>query len=236
MDTESLVHRRFYPISLLADEDFLYLMKHFCKEGLGYEYFARNKRRSAVWKSEAEFRALFQERIGDDSQGIKDLEKDFEDLIDYCQNKTGVPIVNKDIFDILTKEKADAINANANGEIDTDSYEAIMGGVETKQRWSEALLEIASSLNIEFEFLIVFQKKFSSSFKATIGDIPILFPNLKNSVIPLKNVIDVLKSGSDRKSNFFHLFYKPIGPVDDIRKKKIVNEIAKILIRETNPK
>ncbi len=74
-----------FPISLLADEDVLYLMKQFCKSGLGYEYFARGTRRIPLWKSEAEFRALFQERIGDSSKAIKTLEGDFEGLVNYCQ-------------------------------------------------------------------------------------------------------------------------------------------------------
>ena len=88
-------------ISLLADEDFLFLMKQYCKGGLGFEYFARNRRRQAVWKSEAEFRALFQQRIGDDSKAIKTLEYEFDDLAEYCQTKTGRPIVDEGIFEIL---------------------------------------------------------------------------------------------------------------------------------------
>lgn len=99
---------------------------------------------------------------------------------------------------------------------------------------SKALEEVAGELDIEFEFLIVFQKKFSSSFKATIGKIPILFPNIESGVVPLENVIDVLKSSSDRKSNFFHLFYKAKGDVDDLKKKSIVNTIAKKLIAEAS--
>lgn len=221
-------------MSLLADEDFLYLMKQFCKDGLGYEYFARNRRRMAVWKSEAEFRALFQERIGDSSTTIKTLEADFESLVDYCQSKTGSPIVDSEIFSILEQEKADAEVAKENQEIPKESYEDIIRGIETKKRLSKALEEVAGELDIEFEFLIVFQKKFSSSFKATIGKIPILFPNIESGVVPLENVIDVLKSSSDRKSNFFHLFYKAKGDVDDLKKKSIVNTIAKKLIAEAS--
>lgn len=81
VNAKNSMFSRNYPVSLLADEDFLNLMKHFCKEGLGYEYFSRNKRCSAVWKSEAELRALFQQRIGDDTRSIKTLENDFEDVI-----------------------------------------------------------------------------------------------------------------------------------------------------------
>lgn len=225
---------REYTVSLLADEDFLYLMKQFCKDGLGYEYFARNRRRMAAWKSEAEFRALFQERIGDSSTAIKSLEADFESLVDYCQSKTGTPIVDHQIFSILEQEKEEAEVAKENKEIPKESYEDIMRGIEAKQRLSKALEDVASELDIEFEFLIIFQKKFSSSFKATIGQIPILFPNVESSVVPLENVINVLKSSSDRKSNFFHLFYKAKSTVDDEKKKLIVNTIAKKLIAEAS--
>lgn len=233
-NSETNTFTREYTVSLLADEDFLYLMKQFCKDGLGYEYFARNRRRMAVWKSEAEFRALFQERIGDSSTTIKTLEADFESLVDYCQSKTGSPIVDSEIFSILEQEKADAEVAKENQEIPKESYEDIIRGIETKKRLSKALEEVAGELDIEFEFLIVFQKKFSSSFKATIGKIPILFPNIESGVVPLENVIDVLKSSSDRKSNFFHLFYKAKGDVDDLKKKSIVNTIAKKLIAEAS--
>lgn len=209
-------------------------MKQFCKDGLGYEYFARNRRRMAAWKSEAEFRALFQERIGDSSTAIKSLEADFESLVDYCQSKTGTPIVDHQIFSILEQEKEEAEVAKENKEIPKESYEDIMRGIEAKQRLSKALEDVASELDIEFEFLIIFQKKFSSSFKATIGQIPILFPNVESSVVPLENVINVLKSSSDRKSNFFHLFYKAKSTVDDEKKKLIVNTIAKKLIAEAS--
>lgn len=220
-----------YPVSLLADEDFLYLMKQFCKEGLGYEYFARNARRLAVWKSEAEFRALFQKRIGDDTDSTIELENDFEDLMNCCQAKTGQPIVDDKIFEILNKEEEDAEEAKNNGEIDVDDYEDIVTGVKRKRHWAKILMELSEKLNLERDFMIIFQKRFSSSFKATLGDIPILFPNVEDGVVPLGRVVTTLAPKAERKSNFFHLFYKPIDEVNDERKKAIVNMIAKELIR-----
>ena len=94
--------------------------------------------------------------------------------------------------------------------------------------------------------MIVFQKKFSSSFKATIGKIPILFPNLQEGPVPLENVVDVLRSSADHRSNFFHLFYRPKPQVDEEtqqvtqvrltedKKKVIVSTIAKELIKAIN--
>lgn len=223
-----------YPLSLLADEDILYLMKIFCKSGLGYEYFARDKRRSAIWKSEAEFRALFQVSIGENSRNIKILESNFEELVDFCQNKTGVPIVDNKIFELLDKEEKDADRAKENDEIDDEFFEDIMRGVKEKRHWSMVLKDIAACLVIPFEFLIIFQKKFNSSFKESIGDIPILFPNLENSVVPFKDVVDVLKTDQNKKSNFFHLFYQSKGAIDETRKREIVNTIAGKLIAATN--
>lgn len=224
------------PISLLADEDFLHLMKRFCKSGLGYEYFARNKRRTAVWKSEAEFRALFQEYIGDDTRSIKKLEANLEGLVDFCQDQTGVPIVNRKIFDLLEMEEAEAIRARDKEEIDQDYYDDIMQGVREKKHWVEVLENVVQELNdvIEFEFLIIFQKKFNSSFKSSIGDIPILFPNVEDGVIAFSKVVDVLHSNAERKSNFFHLYYKPRRVLNKEEKKDIVNSIAKALRAGTN--
>lgn len=231
MDSSDLTIVRKFPLVLLADEDILYLMKFFCKEGLGYEYFARNKRRYAAWKSEAEFRALFQERIGDDSKNIKVLEDSIEGLVDYCLTKTGLPIVKREIYSILDAELDQA--EKEYDEFDEDHYEDILNNVKKYRHWVEVLEKIANELELEFEFLIIFQKKFSSSFRTTVGEIPILFPNLNDSVIPLKNVVDVLRSSADKKSNFFHIFYKPKS-TSEKSKKEVVNIISQRLISSIN--
>lgn len=231
IDSSELTIIRKFPLVLLADEDILYLMKFFCKEGLGYEYFARNERRYAAWKSEAEFRALFQEKIGDDSKNIKVLEDSIEGLVDYCLTKTGLPIVKREIYSILDAEQDQA--EKEYDEFDKDHYEDILDNVNKYRHWVKVLEEIADELELEFEFLIIFQKKFSSSFRTTVGEIPILFPNLNDSVIPLKNVVDVLRSSADKKSNFFHIFYKS-KTSSEKSKKEIVNVISQKLISSIN--
>lgn len=118
------------------------------------------------------------------------------------------------------------------GEIDTDYYEDIVKQIDENRYWAKILEQIATDLDLHFEFLIIFQKKFSSSFKSSVGDIPILFPNLDDQVIPLQNVVDVLKSSTDKKSNFFHIFYRPKSSKNN--KKEIINKIAKNLINAVN--
>lgn len=233
-DAEKHVLTRELPISLLADEDFLYLMKCFCKDQFGYEYFARNRRRIAVWKSEAEFRALFQARMGDDSKFTRNLQDAFESLRKYCQDKTNLPVVNSDIIALLDQEKADNIAALKAGEIDEETYDDIAEGIGSRKHWAAILNTLAVSLDLEFDFLIVFPQKYNSSFKEEVGEIPILFPNIdgESSIIPFEKVVTPLKPSMKRSSNFFHLFYRPKGIIDAEKKKQIVNEIVKKLIRE----
>lgn len=188
----------------------------------------------SIYRSEAEFRALFQEQIGEGSKIAKRLEQDFEALVNYCLSKTGSPIVGEWIFSTLGQEEQDAKQAIENSDIPESDYKDIMDGIQAKRNWATALKEIANNLNIEFDFLILFQKKFSSSFKPTLGKIPIYFPNVKDGVVPLENVIDVLRSSADHKSNFFHLFYKPKGAIDGEMKAKIVQSIAEMLIVKAN--
>lgn len=232
VDVETGVIIQQYQVSLLADEDFLHLMKEFCLEGFPLEYFARNKRRIAVWKSEAEFRALFQSRIGDNTQSIMNLQADFESLVRYCQDKMSVPIVGPKILEMLECEEDEAKKALESGKIEEDVYEDLVEGVRRKKHWARILKELAETLDVEFDFLIVFQKKFNSSFKSDIGEIPICFPNIdgENSVVPFKNVVEPLAPSVKRASNFFHLFYRPKNEVDAAKKKMIVNTIANKII------
>lgn len=85
-------------------------------------------------------------------------------------------------------------------------YDDIISGDKTKRHWAKILINLAEKLNLEHDFMIIFQKKFSSSFKATVGDILIWFPNVEDGVVPLGNVVTTLGPTGERKSNFFHIF------------------------------
>lgn len=229
-DAETGLLMQDYSISLLADEDVLYLMKRFCKKGFAFEYFTRNQRRIALWKSEAEFRTLFQKRIGDNSDVIKKLEEGLGRLVGFCQRKTGCPIVNRKVYDILDREQQEAETAKRTGELSEYDYSDIISGLQANQRWMATLERASTELSIEFDFLIISQKKFSSSFSQSIGNIPMFFPHIKNGVVPFSEIVDILKADANRKSNFFHLFYKPQGKIDQEKKTDIVDKIVELLI------
>lgn len=226
---------RNYPVSLLADEDVLHFIKCFCREQLAYEYFARDKRRVAAWKSESEFRTLFQLQVGENSKATNTLEKALEDLSSYCKIKLGVPIINERISEHLEEEQQYAEQAKKDDAGSASVYDDILQGVQEKKYWISIFERIVEKLKgqgiqLQFEFLIVPQKAFSSSFKESIENIPILFPNLQDDPYPLGQVISVLRTVSKQKSNFFHLFYNTVDPVNDEQKRRIVRTIASELI------
>lgn len=224
-----------YPVSLLADEDVLYFIKHLLKDQFAYEYFARNNRRSAAWKSEAEFRTLFQVQIGEESKAINTLEKALEDLSSYARKALGVSIVNDKLASYLESERQNAEHEKQENPDFADIYDDILQGVNEKIYWVNLFRTIKKELveqgiPLQFEFLIVPQKAFSSSFKESIEDIPIVFPNLQNDPYPLGQIVTVLGASKKRKSNFFHLFYAVDTPIDSNQKKRIVHTISSKLI------
>lgn len=131
-------------------------------------------------------------------------------------------------------EEAEAKEAKEKAEIDEDTYEDLITGIKKKQYWAQVLKEIHEALQektgMEYEFLIIFQKKFSTSFKSALGKIPVLFPNVEKSVVPLENVVEVLKTAGERQSNFFHIYYKAKKDISVDDKKMIVHTFADKLI------
>lgn len=224
-----------YPVSLLADEDVLYFIKYLLKDQFAYEYFARNRRRSAAWKSEAEFRTLFQVQIGEESKAISTLEKALENLSAYAQKTLGVSIVNDKLSSCLESERQNAEYEKQKNPDFADTYDDILQGVNEKIYWANLFRTIKEELveqgiPLQFEFLIVPQKAFSSSFKESIEDIPIVFPNLQNDPYPLGQIITVLGASKKRKSNFFHLFYTVDASINSNQKKRIIHTISSKLI------
>lgn len=97
-------------ISLLADDDLVYLMKNVCFDETTKEYFNRQNRRHPVWKSEAEYRSLFYRRSGEKSDITNDIEKEIDDLSQYIINITGKDTIDKSTMKAC-KEQIDELKA-----------------------------------------------------------------------------------------------------------------------------
>lgn len=188
-------------ISLLCDDDIIYLIKNECSNDLTKELFSRNKRRHPIWKSEAEYKAIFERQLGEEKLNL--LEKQFKQLEVFLLQEMQFPIIDSNAVDACEK-MIDSINTSETiGDVDKETqlkrYKNIYG-------WLIFLTNYAVSHNIDPNFVLIRANHFRSGFqKNELENLLIDFPNLHKEV-ELKHVVNLLK-GQDARENFFYIYY-----------------------------
>lgn len=230
-------------LSLLADEDILHLIKRLCNNNdFIWELFCRNRRRKPLWKSEAEYIALFEMRIGNISTAIKTLYEGIERLEKYCREETKSPVINQESLNCIEKNLE---RINNNEELSEDAKKTLSSGLLENQRWMVELKNAAvetkiagyntDDFHMPFDFLFVPASKFSSNFqKSAIGKIPVFFPSLDKSY-GIGEISTVLKAAPSMNNKFFYVFYKePVdqeGNVCKYSKNDYIQNIVKALCK-----
>ncbi len=190
-------------VALLADEDVLHMMKSVCSDMLIDEYFARNRRRIPVWKSEAEYRALFESKLGPST--LDQLERSFKEIEKYLAEHFAIPVIDDALLAYLQAEEGRLIEKRDGKEITEKDYVNLMQGNMKIKRWALCLERIATNLGIPFDFVIISANKFKSGFlKQDLEKIRIVFPSLDMKAY-IKDVSTILTSQEGRES-FFYLF------------------------------
>lgn len=188
-------------ISLLCDDDIIYLAKNRCSDELTQELFARNRRRHPVWKSEAEYKAIFERELGEEKLNL--LEKQFKQLEDFLLQEVHMPIINDEAVLKCEKILSDVKNNVELGKVDketqTKRYENI-------HKWLTFIKEYSDRQGIDFSFILIRANHFRSGFqKEELENLLIEFPDLDKQE-KLKDVINLLK-GQETRDNFFYLYY-----------------------------
>lgn len=211
-----------FHISLLSDDDLIFLMKNVYKDELCWEYFSRQNRRHPIWKSEAEYRALFDEKLGPES--LDKLEEEFASLGKYLDFMNGnFPIINKSALSRIKRELDEA-----DQELLGNDWENTVNSYKTHIKWMECLERAATVGGFDFDIVLIRAKKFDSGFsKAELSRIPIQFKNL-NTVKPFGSVITSLDSVKKR-DNFFYLYAKRNS--GEINITAFVNEIIQTIFK-----
>lgn len=188
-------------ISLLCDDDIIYLAKNRCPNELTQELFARNKRRHPVWKSEAEYKAIFERELGEEKLNL--LEKQFKQLEDFLLQEVHMPIISDKAISVCERILTDVRNNEKLGKVDKETqikrYENII-------KWLAFLKDYSNRQGLDFNFVLIRANHFRSGFqKKELENLLIEFPDL-NKQVQLKDVINLLK-GQDARDNFFYLYY-----------------------------
>ncbi|MDE6845112.1 MAG: HD domain-containing protein [Lachnospiraceae bacterium] len=196
-------------ISLLADDDLVYLMKNVCSDETTEEYFNRQKRRHPVWKSEAEYRSLFYCRTGENSDITNYIEKEIDDLSQYVINITGKDTIDESTLDACKEQivelenKSKSVKKREKREIANLLREA-----QKHLKVLQCMYDITIKSGVIFDLLILKANQFNSGFmKQEFAQLPILFPE-RNCVNKFGEIVNTMNVEKTEKEEFFYIFYR----------------------------
>lgn len=179
-------------IRYLGDADLVYLMKNQYSSIYSEEYFSRNMRRLPVWKSEAEFRNLFDE--GERRVIIHALEKILSD-------GSGDSIEVKD--ETIAAIKKDIEESRKKG------YSTRVEVCGKRLSYVSKLLDICDKYKVKRDVALLSKSFFKSNFsKETMRELPMLFPGSETKSL-LKDVSPTLFSEQIGEGKLVYLFYYP---------------------------
>lgn len=194
-----------YKVFLLCDADIIFLMKNLDHTSVK-EYYERKNRRHPLWKSESEYKAIFNVGFTDDLFEI--VEKSLDELCKHLN------FVNKsqEINDqALQACEEDLVKYQKLAECDTKNKLKHDAAIEKKNKcllWLRVLKEFAESQKIPFDFVIIKANQFTSGFaKDAFGKIKIEFDTQRKPCY-FEKVTNVLKAEKSVRDKFYYLYYR----------------------------
>jgi len=210
-------------ICLLADEDILFIMKNIYSDELVKEYFARNCRRHPIWKSEAEYRALFDNELGKNK--LDEFEIAFKEIEKYLIDHFSIPVINDQVLQFIQDEEKNIVEKK--NLISNKDYNNLISGIEKIKKWVACLKGISDENGFPFDFAIISANKFKSGFmKKDLEKMLIYFPNL--DLKPYIREVSTILSSEKTRDSFFYLFYRKGNNNKDIN----INNVTKVLSAE----
>lgn len=214
-------------VRLMGDSDVRYLMKNLPNDSLCKEYYDRKLRKHPLWKTEAEFQAIFQ---GND-EALNLIKEEFDNLKDYLRS-CGLPfLINIKALNACRAEVEELKQKQNKWDSESLEQKKIQAALAVKEnhiKWIEIFDAFAAKQQIKFDFLIVYTDQFNSGFrKQEFGNIRIQFPELKNPC-RFETVSNVLKSEKSKGEKFFFLYYTREPGIRDVNIADLVKEMLNL--------
>lgn len=193
-------------VSLMSDDDIIYLMKNVFPTELSAEYFRRIDRRHPVWKSEAEYKTVF---LGKATGGqiLTDFESAMSATAKYLGGRSDIWSINKQLADTIQAEL---------DEVDRQDLDDMTKSVQKKNK--NKILKVVNCLQnyaldkgMRCDFIIIKSTQFNSGFgKPDFTDTNIVFPmgDGEERVAKVGSVVSSLSAKEKDRDDFFYLFYK----------------------------
>lgn len=194
-----------YRVSLLCDADIIFLLKNLEGNTNVKELFDRSSRRHPIWKSESEYKALFDTCFNNQTYDVLDTEMD--DLFKYLNYLNSAQTINEETLKACEEDIKSYEAVVSSGTADS-SLEEQIACKKRFQEWIRVFEKFAKCQGIEFDFVILKQDQFNSGFaKTKFSELRIKFPELEN-VCHFGKVTNVLSAQKSLREKFFYVFYR----------------------------
>ncbi len=203
---EGITVERLGRVRLIGDSDIRYLMKNLQDDSFVDEYYCRKQRKHPLWKTEAEFQAIFQ---GEEKK-LEFIEKELSEL-KKCLTSLGLPfIINRQALNAVLEEtkKIEKSISNADDK-ERKRLEGTLRANQTHIKWINVFESFAeqNKEELDFEFLILYVDQFNSGFrKQEFENLEIIFPELRKPC-RFREVTNVLKAEKSKGEKYFYIFY-----------------------------
>ncbi|MCM1282928.1 MAG: HD domain-containing protein [Muribaculaceae bacterium] len=194
-------------VSLLCDDDIIYLMKNIFPCELGNEFFDRNARRHPLWKSEPEYEALFSGSIGGRNDSISEFEQAMNATASYLAKTSDTWKIDEEA---LSKIEQDLQNLD-NSPVNELTREIQRKDKKKVQRLMKCLLDYARQNKHECDFVVLEASQFNSGFgKPDFSNIPIVFNTSSTDYVECEfgKIAKPLKAEGPEREKFYYLFYR----------------------------
>ena len=218
-----------YKISLLCDADITFLMKNLDSDS-EKEYFQRKNRRHPLWKSEAEYKAIF--NVGYTDKIFEIVENGLEGLCKYLNFVCKSQEINEIALGACEKDLENAQRLLETTTVNKENIETMIVEKGKHLQWLKALKTFAEEQKLDFDFVILRANQFNSGFaKEAFAKIQIEFDTLKRPCF-FEKVTNTLKAEKSSREKFFYLFYRRIDKKNKIDLRSLAVILGKIAMQE----
>lgn len=195
-------------ISLLCDDDIIFMLKNKSNDNLGKEYFNRRNRRHPVWKSEAEYKAYLQQAIGE-GEILNKLEEALIETEKYVRKNSDSWIIDDELIAKLDEEIQRLENPEELG-LKRQTLQKQLVKKRSIRKVLKSLKNYVDPREEEFNFVILGASQFYSGFnRPDVSDINIVFRTPEGERISkFGRIVSLLNSDERWRENFFYLYHK----------------------------
>lgn len=192
-------------ISLLCDDDIVYLLKAEHADDLYDEFFSRNKRKHPLWKSESEYKAYLS--LNYSGNALIELNQAIAATEKYVRKYTDSWVITKDTLEKVKIEVQKVENSN-DTTVDAKTREKQLKSKRGMLKLLECMNNYSLECGCECDFVILTANQFYSGFnKNEFGKIPIVFPKQDDKEPPNFEKVVATLSSEDYTKEFFYLYF-----------------------------